>query len=303
VVLDVLGRPLRAGGAVLFHEHVQFGWPGFQLDPLARRGADPDEAARALDELADAGYGALVDATPIECGRDLALLAAVARRTRLQIVAATGLYERERGYPLHFASLSAQDLADLYTRDLSAADGRGQAGVIKVATGPPPFARRERRALEAAGMVSRARDVPVISHAESLVTAWAQLEILTEAGARPERIVLGHLDDEWRDPDGLAALIAAGAYVGIDRFGHTARLPDERRVELLAALHARGLLRRVLISHDAPLVFLGRISVGTPGRNPFLHIHTRVVPRLPAAGFAPADVDRLLQDNPTAFLA
>src|SRR5215217_6771642 len=105
---DVVGRPVGAG-RVLFHEHIQFGWPGFHLDYRARR-TDVDRAVAVLDQLHDLGYAAIVDATPLECGRDLDLLYEIGSRSALRLIASTGMYHVGRGFPDHLASLSVEEM-------------------------------------------------------------------------------------------------------------------------------------------------------------------------------------------------
>jgi phosphotriesterase-related protein len=301
MVVDVLGNPLRPGpGAVLFHEHIQFGWPGFDLDPQAKHGIDEDEAAAALEEVAAVGISAIVDATPIECGRDLERLARIASRTSVQVVGATGIYHRERGFPAHLASLSVDELVALYAADLRREDG-APAGIVKVATASEPFAKRETKAVTAAGVVSRELGAKVVTHTDGAATARKQLELLLDAGAVPANIVLGHLDGAAADD--IADLASAGVFIGLDRFGHGDASNDDARAALVADLKARGLLGSLLIAHDAPLLFLGRIVVrGKDAPNPFTHIHRTVLPRFQAAGLDDADIEQLLVHNPRRFL-
>lgn len=301
--VDVLGKPVRGDGMVLFHEHLVFGWPGFELDPLAAKTVPVADAVRVFNELADAGYGVFVDATPVECGRDLGLLAEAARSTRLQIVGAAGIYESTRGFPTHLASLSVDDLVAFFEADLSSEAAAGRAGVLKIATRQPPFAQREAKAVRAAGLVSAKHDIPIVSHAESVAGARAQLEILLEAGASPGRIALGHLDTEWERPDHVASLAAEGVFIGIDRFSGQTEEGIRQRVGLISALKDRGHVGAILLSHDAPFRFLGRPRVGAQGdRNPFLLIKEHALPALREAGLSEDEVHHLTVENPARFL-
>jgi phosphotriesterase-related protein len=286
---------------VLFHEHMQFGWPGFGLDFRARR-TDPERAVRVLDELADLGYGALVDATPMECGQDLDLLAGIARQSRLQVVGATGIYHAQRGFPDHLASLTADEIAELFRHDLCGGPGRGRAGVSMVAGETAEPAQRERKALVAAGTVSANDDVPILTHTGSAAVARMQFEVLTGAGANPARIVLGHLDNPGNTFDEVAALAGLGAFIGIDRFGGGGDTVDERRAGLVTALVAAGLVRSIMISHDRPLTFLGRVTTGHETGNPFTHIEQNAVPLLKARGLSDSDIATILEDNPRRWL-
>jgi phosphotriesterase-related protein len=174
------------------------------------------------------------------------------------------------------------------------------AGVIKVATGRPPFAQREVRALTAAALASLETGAPIVSHAESLEAAWEQQRNFGAEGLAPERAVLGHLDAEWPNVEGVATLARTGAFIGIDRCGIEAFAPHQRRVELVAALKESGVMAQVLLSHDAILRFVGRDAAAIP--NPFLTITRTILPLLQAAGFTDDDLDTLLRRNPERFL-
>src|SRR5690606_37305055 len=140
------------------------------------------------------------------------------------------------GFPTHLASLSVDDLVDFYEADLDRPAVSGRAGVLKIATRQPPFSQREQKAVRAAAIVSARRGVSIVSHAESVAGAMTQLDILLNAGADPGRVVLGHLDGEWRDPDAVAALAAEGVFVGIDRFNGQGAEGIGERVQLIAGL-------------------------------------------------------------------
>lgn len=301
MTLDVLGKPVATGKRVLFHEHIQFGWPGFNLDYRSRT-TDVDRAISVLNELAAAGYGVLVDATPLECGRDLALLRALAEKTSLQLVASTGIYHAGRGFPDHLASLAQADLADLFVHDLEATDLRGRAGVIKVAAERLPLSKREARAIAAAGQIASRLDVSVVAHTVFAAVADEVLTIFESQGARAGLIVLGHLDNERIHLAEIAQLAARGAFIGIDRFGAGGLASDDERVELIVALRDLGYLESILISHDRPLTFLGRVEPEFEPGNLFLHIERAIVPTLEQRGFTPQELNKLLVENPTRFL-
>ena len=301
MVIDVLGHVVRPRGRVLVHEHLQFGWPGAELDFAVAPAPPITPEVIAMTELYEAGFSCLVDATPMECQRDLGRLRDIAARCAIQIVGATGLYPARSGYPAHFAGLDVSQLAEIYVRDLHGDNQSGvPAGVIKVATGKPPFAQREVRALMAAARASLETGAPIVSHAESLTAAWEQQRIFSAEGLPTHRAVLGHLDAEWPNPEEVAKLAETGSYIGIDRCGIEAFAPHERRIALIAALRDQGALSRVLLSHDAILRFIGRGA--RTGPNPFLTIHQRIVPMLEAVGFSAEQLDQLPRLNPERFL-
>src|SRR5260370_17204453 len=78
------GGPVSANdlGITLVHENVKVVVPGADLDPTATldRADAIERAVDALSELLDHGVRTVVDPTPIDQGRDVELMAEVARR-------------------------------------------------------------------------------------------------------------------------------------------------------------------------------------------------------------------------------
>jgi phosphotriesterase-related protein len=75
----------------------------------------------------------------------------------------------------------------------------------------------------------------------------------------------------------------------------------ERHAELVSALHARGLLGRVLVSHDA-----GWYHVGEPGGGTFRGYDTLVTEFLGALrrrGLGSGELRKLIVENPAAAFA
>src|SRR4030081_2755925 len=95
VVMTVLG-PIAPNqlGVTDAHDHLFLRTP-------ALPGQEFDDAARAIEEVGDArrgGLQAIVEVTPIGCGRRPAGMRAVAESTGVHVVGATG-YHRDAHYP------------------------------------------------------------------------------------------------------------------------------------------------------------------------------------------------------------
>ncbi len=89
-------------GQTLLHEHLTFGYLGWDCDALAPP-YDREAAAKAcVDALKEAkGYGlkTLVDATASDAGRDIELQKIVSERLGINIICATGMYTERYGKP------------------------------------------------------------------------------------------------------------------------------------------------------------------------------------------------------------
>ena len=81
-------------GPTLMHEHVVTRSPGVQENwpHLWDRNAILDIAERKMAELYSRGIRSIVDLTTVDLGRDIDLIAAVARRSPVHIVVATGVW-------------------------------------------------------------------------------------------------------------------------------------------------------------------------------------------------------------------
>jgi len=130
-------------------------------------------------------------------------------------------------------------------------------------------------------------------------SALRQLDVLEAAGARPERIAIGHVCC-LGDPEAQVAqqLAKRGAFVGIDRVTIPI-VPDGERVSMVMALVDRGFMDHVLISSD----FSSARSLKKNGGAGYAQTKTVFGPMLLKAGLPPQALERILVDNPRRFLA
>lgn len=295
MVQTVLGAvPASDLGLTLSHEHLLCRPPGSMGD------ADPDLVLDNLDAaLAElgafkaAGGNAVVEVTPVDYGRDLDGLAQLSRRSGVRIVAATGLHKDQ--FSARYTSQVDEDqLADTFMRELQVGVAGVRTGVIKLGSGLDKITPGERKAFTAAALAQRATGAPITTHTEAGRLALEQLDLLIDAGADPERIIIGHLD-RLLDTDYHEAVLQTGAYVGYDQVGKPKYATDERRAEALAILVARGHGAKLLISGD-----LGRKSYwsaygGKPGLD---YIPKTFLSMLCAAGLSAAQAEALVGGNP-----
>ena len=102
----------------------------------------------------------------------------------------------------------------------------------------------------------------------------------------------------------LEELIAAGSYIGMDRFGIEPILPFEDRVATVATMCERGHADRMVLSHDAAChnAWMGDeiVATATPSWH-YLHISHDVIPALRARGVTDEQFDQMLVHNPRAI--
>lgn len=304
-------------GVTLAHEHLFVLSAEFQSNypHLWDREAGVDEAVRQLGEAYAAGVRTLVDMTVLGQGRDMALIRAVAERTPVNIVLATGVYSVD-GIPLFArfrgpgAAVEAEDpLIDLLLRDVTTgiADSGVRAGLVKFACErTPPDAAAHRMAAVVAE-VHRQTGVPVVVHCDPFEGNGVQLvRLLEKEGVPAGSVVVAHAGDS-ADLDGLRALADTGCLLGYDRYGMTPFAPDEQRNATLAALVRAGHTAQLLVSQDHPVHIDYLTEEQRRGLYPdwsYVHLFERVLPLLlKEPGVDEETLRTLLVDNPRRLLS
>lgn len=299
--------PTDTLSVILPHEHLFVDLRGPRAPGYAA--AEPEAVWRLmrpyLEAAHAAGVTALVDCGTVGVGRNPEVLAYLAARTPIHIVAPTGVY-REGFIPEALLALSAEALADMWIRDLTEGmeTTQARAGFIKIALsddGPTPL---EERSLQAAAIASQQTGAVVASHTIGGAAARREMDILERAGLDLRRFIWVHAHTE---PDPAAHLAAAkrGAWVEFDAIGAESWFPDqERLVDFTAALLDAGFGHQVLLSHDAgwydPAQPDGRPPEGVRG---YTALFEAFIPALRARGADEADIAQLTSVNPARAFA
>ncbi|MBB5163456.1 phosphotriesterase-related protein [Mycobacterium sp. AZCC_0083] len=299
-------------GVTLMHEHVftmtteiMQNYPEGWGDG-ANREAD---AIERLNELKSRGVDTIVDLTVIGLGRYLPRIARIAAATELNIVVATGLYTYN-DLPMYFhfvgpgtALGGPEFMTEMFVRDIEhgIADTGIKASILKCATDEPGVTPGVERVLRAVAAAHRQTGVPISTHTHAASRrGLEQQAIFAEEGVDLSRVVIGHSGDTT-DIAYLEELIAAGSYIGMDRFGVDVFLSTEQRVKTVATMCERGHADRMVLSHDASCYFDALPEETLPIALPnwhYLHIHNDVIPALKERGVTDEQLTTMLVDNP-----
>ena len=299
-------------GVTLMHEHVFImtteiaqNYPEAWGDEDARVA----DAISRLDELKAAGADTIVDLTVIGLGRYIPRIARVAAGTELNIVVATGVYTyNDVPFYFHYRGPGTmldgpEIMADMFVRDIESgiADTGIKAAILKCATDEPGVTPGVERVLRAVAQAHRRTGAPISTHTHAGTRrGLEQQRIFESEGVDLSRVVIGHSGDST-DLGYLEELIAAGSYLGMDRFGIDLILPFEERVDTVAAMCERGHADKMVLSHDANCYFdalPGELSsVAAPNWH-YLHIHNDVIPALKQRGVTDEQLRTMLVDNP-----
>jgi phosphotriesterase-related protein len=155
----------------------------------------------------------------------------------------------------------------------------------------------EERSFRAAAAAHLRTGALVSTHAAYWPVGVPQLELLTEAGVDPSRIVIGHCDTV-NLPDYHVELARRGAYVQFDTISGHAERAIRLRVGFIKNLIENGRLDQILLSQD--ICHRGRLAATGGGGYGFLYTGFRDA--LTAEGITKEEFHRMTVDNPRRAL-
>ncbi|TET75368.1 MAG: phosphotriesterase-related protein [Dehalococcoidia bacterium] len=317
-VNTVLGPiPTDELGPTLIHEHLLMAMPGWECDALAvpySREAIARSCVGALERAKAYGMKTLVDATPIDLGRDVELQKEVSDRSGINIICATGLYMEAMGKPAYLKFRSqvfdtATEIYETFMKEITQGIGDTgvKAGVIKVATGQGEISPYEERVLRAAAWAQKETGVPIITHTEGGTMGPEQAALLISEGATPERIVIGHIGGN-ANLQYHTSVLEKGVYIAFDRLGIEALQPDTLRKACIIGLVGIGYADRIMLSHDYcgdhSVCWLGRplelpdFAKGLIAHWHYEHVFKNIIPALKEAGVSDDKIDTMMVQNP-----
>lgn len=323
-----LGRTLMHEHVFVLSEGVTQAFPG-----VFDREAHVREAVQRLNALYDAGFRTVVELSVLGPGRDIHLLRRVAEQTRVNLIAATGIYAPyafmmpsyftfdDKNLPVQ-ARLLLRDnpdaIAELFVRDIEEgiAGTRIRAGLLKCATDVLPAAPgvpesgvippQEKLVLQAVARAHRKTGVPITTHSNAqLCQGLLQQDVFEAEGVDLSRVIIGHSGDS-KDLDYLTRLVERGSYIGMDRFGLTVSAVEamptvEERCDTVAGLCRRGYAEKMVLSHDAAVYMDWVPEPIIQQTNPnwhYLYIAQQVLPMLSERGVTDEQIRKMLAGNP-----
>jgi 5-phospho-D-xylono-1,4-lactonase len=237
---------------------------------------DLDRLAAELADAAAAGLHSAIEATPADCGRNPAKLAELARRTGVNIVAATGLHHERFYGPMHWSVRAHEDeLADLFAADvIDGIDERDyggpiirrtgvRAGIVKIAGSESGPSSRDEPIFRAAAAAHRRTGVPVHTHCDAGTGALEQLRLLADAGVPAAHVSLSHVD-KVVDRGYHRELLSTGAFAVYDqafRWGDR----DNGTIQLIEWAVEDGTSSQLMLGMDAARQGYYRSYGGSPG--------------------------------------
>ncbi len=268
-----------------------------------------DTLSNAISELRYAkqhGLQTIVDATPINLGRDIRLLKEVSEKSGVNIIASTGFFHIDEQFLFGWKIDNLVDqLIPEVEEGIQGTDVK--PGVIKCASATEITPTNE-KLLRVAGRLHKRCGLPVSTHS-SVVSknGIPQLEILLDEGVEPGKLVIGHCGDTT-DMVYLETLLASGCYIGLDRFGIDSVLPTDSRIDVCVELLEKGFEDQLVISQDY-IVFLdmfpeklSRKRLDSDDPWTFHYILMDIIPKLIDKGVTEKQIQKLTNENPKKIL-
>ena len=232
-------------------------------------------AVKYLSELKSKyGLSTFVDCTPVNIGRDVALLKEVSEKSGVNIICSTGFYYTEEAV---LFSASSDLLAEYIIKDAR----NNNAGVIKCAVEGVEISDFNEKILISSAKAQLALGIPIVLHTNAEnKNGLRALEILLLQGVKPQAITIGHLSDT-ENLEYIMQMLKYGCFIGLDRlYDDVSEEYIDRKINVINKLCEYGYENKILLSHDASF-FNGFESNPAINESPrFPYCFDSILPRL-----------------------
>ena len=326
-------------GATLMHEHAPIvDWSElYETAPAPVKPIRKQMIARTaamLDKFHDSltegqGPGAVVECTPIRVGRYPYLLADIAKKTKVHLIACTGFWcealapQHPWAVRMSVAKNGIKQMAGLYIKEISTGmeDPRGEwgekftdikAGIIKIGTSK--HLRPSEKAVHvAAAIASKETGCPITTHTTD-GGGFEEAVLLLKHGAKPEKVIIGHqgnMDDRENSeaPEYHRQIASLGCYVQFDRVDHK-KYECDKQARLIKALLNSGFEKQILLSHDHAPYYYPEFTAEKKSAEKWMALDpdyttctTKLVSELKKLDVTDAQIQTILVENPKRVLA
>ncbi len=280
-------------GIALTHEHIM---SRFGLDPGYIGEYDRDsllmQVVPYLKKVKALGVNTIFDCTTAYFGRNVGLLKEISESSGVQIITNTGYYAaaNDRYVPQSAYESSIEEIAQIWIDEFeNGIDDTGiKPGFIKLAF--DKGASEIDTKLFTAGILTHlSTGLSMAVHTENNLEAAAKmLQLLDKYEVDPSVCVWVHAS-KVEDLDFLTEAATKGIWLSLDKF----KAPEaEEYVSKLTLLREKGLLDRVLLSHD------GNSYNRDRNLKEYDAVLTSLVPALKENGFSEEEINQILVINP-----
>ena len=285
-------------GLTLIHEHMLVDFIGADSISADRWNRDSVEkkVLPYLLEVKKHGVRTILDCTPSYLAKDPLLLKSLSEKSGIQILTNTGFYGAVGGkyLPEFVQTEKAEQLAERWIAEFeNGIEGTGvKPGFIKISVNEADtLSAIDQKLVRAAAITHLKTGLTIASHTGTWNTAVQEVKILQEMGVEPSEFVWVHAQAE-EDFENYRMAAEMGVWISLDGIGWAI----DPYVERLIFAKENGILRNVLISHDAG--WYDPAKLGGGDFQPFTNIFEKLIPILNEKGFTDEDWNQLLVKNP-----
>ena len=290
--------PIDSLGLALIHEHMLVDFVGADAVSPARWNRD-SVIAKVLPYLLEVrkhGVKTILDCTPSYLAKDPLLLKALSEKSGIRILTNTGFYGAVGGkYLPEFVRVETpEQLASHWIGEFeNGIEGTGiKPGFIKISVNEADtLSPIDQKLVRAAAITHLNTGLTIASLTGTWKTAAQEVKILREMGVEPSKFVWVHAQAE-DDFQNYAVAAEMGVWISLDGIGWAI----DPYVERLVFAKENGILRNILISHDAG--WYDPAKAGGGDFQPFTNIFEKLIPALNQQGFSQSDWNILLVENP-----
>jgi phosphotriesterase-related protein len=299
-------------GQTLMHEHLTADWPYALGQAKTREETVPviERTLEVLERTHAAGINAFVDVGTELFGPSPLFLLCIAAQTPVHIVCSTGCFASDMLPPpgWTYSPNGPEEIAEHFVRAAThGLEGSGvKPGVIKIATSGQTITDLEKRVFGAAAIAQQRTGLAITTH--TFATAWAleQVDVLEEAGADLDRVVIGHIG--WGStPDDRElhrGLAERGVVLGLDCVSQPC-LSIDGYADIAADLVEQGHADKIVFSHDTAAYPRGLYEIFGPDwlKGEFTYVSNELIPALRERGVDQAAINQIMVETPKRILS
>lgn len=299
-----LGFTDAHGHLIMDRDLIVLKHPDFKID-------DIEKVTQEVELFMQAGGKAMVEMSPIGCGRNPRAMIEIAERTGLHVIASTGIQKSEFYLDSHWRSFyTAEQMAEIFIEeinqgmDANSYNGpnidrvKARAGVIKVTTPYQHISTEDERIFKAAAIAHKETGAPISSHTERGTMGVEQVELIKSFGVEPQYFTVGHMD---RNPDLYTHIKIAetGAYLLYDTPSRVKYFPESTFINLVRGMVDAGYGKQVVWGGDMARKSYFISYGGGPG---LAYVPDQFVKRMQDQGFAEDVILDIFTNNPARAL-
>jgi len=254
------------------------------------------------------GGGTIVDCSNRNLKRDPRALARISRATGLNIIMGSGYYVWQSHGP-EMDTKTEEEILQEFVQDITEGvrDTGIRAGIIGELGTSSPLHPNELKVLRAGARAQQITGAAITIHApRHEADPLKVVEILSDAGADPQHIIMGDIDRTLLTHERRCELAQTGCYLQYDHFGQLdyyimpeIDMPNDRyRVNEIIQLIKEGYLSQILLCHD----ICWKTMLCRYGGHGYAHVLKYVVPIMRMKGVTEEQIHTLLIENPKRVL-